>query len=116
MEAGRGMALAAGAYKKECQFYSTLADESPLQLAEVYGVWRDAEKPDEWFCIAMADVSPENDICNAAKGITIDDAKDIVKIAAKLHGKYFQSKALEDEWLSAAGPDGTFHHFFAAWS
>lgn len=110
------MAVGAHSYKKECEFYSSLTKSSPLQLVNVYGVWRDTEKPDEWFCIAMEDVSPDNDVFNCVKGITIADAQDIVKIAARLHGHYFQSTDLELDWLSGAGPDGTYHHFYATWA
>jgi hypothetical protein len=116
LEVARQMALGAGAYKRECEFYTRLAADCPLQTVEVYGVWRDAEKPDEWFCIAMANMNTANQVFDCAKGITWAESTNILMLAAKLHAKYFQSDVLKQDWLSCAGPDGTYHHVWDLWA
>jgi hypothetical protein len=38
-------------------------------------VWRDPKAPDEFFCIAMENLSVANDVCDQFTGITLQDQK-----------------------------------------
>ena len=88
-----------------------------IRVPEVYGVFRDEEKPDEYFCIAMEDMCAEFDLCEGVSGISFATAKELVSVAAKLHGTFYKGGAGEgqtdgQDWMVAESADG---HWDALW-
>ena len=69
LDLGRELAVQAGVYEKECNFFEFLAPKAPIRVPEVYGVWRDEVNPETWFLIAMEDLSVENEVLPGAPGL-----------------------------------------------
>lgn len=55
LDTSRGSAVGTDAYIKEIKFFETLGKEVPFRSPECLGLFRDAEKPNEFFCIVMED-------------------------------------------------------------
>lgn len=113
---GRKMAADAGAYKKECLFYSKLADVAGVKTPECLGVWRDPKALDEWFCIAMEDVSVGHDGFTMAAGMEWGTVVDLALVAARMHADNFEAANLGQKWLSALGDDGGWRSSVSSWA
>ena len=119
LDLGREMAVKAGAYEKECNFFEFLAPKAPVRVPEVYGVWRDEVNPETWFLIAMEDLSVENEVLPGAPGLDWATTQKVVQIAAKMHAAYYQHEALSEKWLTAkvdSIPDDLYATFWMAWA
>ena len=72
------------------------------------GTFKDPEKPEEFFCIAMEDLSVEYDAMPGKDGITKAEAILMAKQAARMHAHFWGSKTLEQPWLNKKDDKGKF--------
>jgi hypothetical protein len=63
IDESRGSAVGTDAYIKEIQFFSSLGKEVPFRSPECLALFRDKDKPNEYFCIVMENSAPPPSAC-----------------------------------------------------
>ena len=58
LDESRASAVASDSYRKEIQFFETLGKEVPFRSPECIALFRDKDKPNEYFCIVMENSAP----------------------------------------------------------
>jgi hypothetical protein len=105
----RAVAAQNGAYVREVRFFKELADEVPLKTPEIYALLDDGSDTFEYFCIVMEDLTTHSEVFDQV--IDPPDEEWTRKInleVAGLHAAYWESDALELDWLKQ--PDHRFRH------
>jgi hypothetical protein len=101
VDGSREGAVASGSYTKERRFYEQLQDQVPLRSPKLLASFKDAVKPDEWFCLVMEDMGTAGfTVMNQVDGMTVDQTKAILVPLAKLHGLYWKHSLVEEAWLN----------------
>eukprot|EP00037_Helgoeca_nana_P028858 m.342259 g.342259 ORF g.342259 m.342259 type:complete len:192 (+) comp27848_c2_seq4:317-892(+) len=95
--------------------YTDLADKLPLNTPEIYGIRRDSAAPNEWFCIAMEDLTIHSNPLNQIEGITWDDQKAMVEVIANFNAQFYKSPILDAEWLNTATKTKPYNPWFGEW-
>ena len=108
IEGARGLAMATNSYVNEINFYEQIGENIGVRVPKVYGVFRDEEKPDEWFCLALENMSVEATVQEAIKGVSFEDHKTLLKLAGDMHGRMYGAEETKFDWVDRAGADGSW--------
>jgi thiamine kinase-like enzyme len=97
VESSRDLAKDAMMYEKEVLFYSALHGTvaKVMPIPDVIQVFKDPDNPDEFFCIAMEDLSVLFKPMDQTIGITWQQAKDLALSVGKLHATFWEHDVLK---------------------
>lgn len=101
-EIGRQAGVACNMYEKELIFYASMNKEVGkfIPVPEILGTFEDPVEPETYFCIAMENLSEGWDLKNQLIGLSLNEAKQISQMFAKLHANYWESDTLKQDWLA----------------
>ena len=105
IEANRQLATSTRMYEKECHFYTKLHAMmgDVLPIADCLGVYVDPEKPDEFFCIAMEDLSVDFEPCDQIVGITWQECSKLAEKTAQMHAAFWEHDCLKQDLIGGKG-------------
>jgi hypothetical protein len=96
---GRGIGTALGFYNKEVLFYQHLGRDANLPSPRCY--WSAADPAVGQFCLLLEDLSKVR-IGDQVDGATLEDARLILKIAARFHAYWWNHPRLQGlHWIPA---------------
>jgi len=99
-EESRATGIALGNYLREVRFYEQLAPKALISTPRVYFTAVDEATSD--FVLMMEDLAPAEQ-GDQLEGVTLDQAKLVVREAAKLHASHWDDEGLDDlPWVSGA--------------
>ena len=108
MEASREFAQGGMMYEKEIMFYQELEQmvaQGGMPIPGVIAVFVDPEKPKEFFCIVMDDMGIDHDAMDQIKGITLNEQKELVSVACKLHAAFWDHPVLKHPTICNGKPE-----------
>ena len=102
MEASRELAQSASMYEKEVTFYTELYDEvsKVVPVPKLYGTFVDPDKPKEYFCIAMENLTEHSHPLEQVAGVSAKLLGEIGQSVAKLHATYWEHPMLKEDLYS----------------
>ena len=107
-ESNRVFAQGGMMYEKEIMFYQQLesvVSASGMPIPGVIAVFVDPEKPKEFFCIVMDDMGIDHDAMDQIKGITLNEQKELVSVACKLHAAFWDHPVLKHPTICNGKPE-----------
>jgi hypothetical protein len=104
----RKTAVDNGYYTKECKFFRSFGDQVPMTVPRCYGVFEDPADVGT-FCIVMEDMTTNWIPGSVYAGIGFDAIMGFVKEAARMHGKFWKSDTLKEDWLNSTSADGLYN-------
>ena len=98
LDASRDGAVDGGAYKKELVFFEDLANSFPVRCPNVLATFKDADKPDEYFCIVMEDMLAAGyRVMDQITGISWDECIGLCEPVTTMHAKFWESPLLDEQ-------------------
>lgn len=101
---GKDSALSVNAYEKELKFYDTLRDEVDLIMHCPEIMWQHQTDKTS-FCIAMEDLALKYNRFNGQDGLTKGQIILLIERISSMHAHFFNSKAIENDWLNLKDPE-----------
>ena len=99
IDSSRMGAMESGSYKKELAFYESLQDQVPMRSPKCLATFKDAEKPDEWFCIVLEDMNTIGyTVMNQIDGLTLEQTRNLFVPITKMHGMYWKHECAPFPW------------------
>ena len=74
-----------------------------VPIADCLGVYVDAEKPDEFFCIAMEDLSVDFEPCDQVVGISWQECNAMAKKVGEMHAAFWEHDCLKQDIIGGRG-------------
>jgi hypothetical protein len=99
-EESRATGVRLGNYYREVRFYQQLAPNARIRTPRCW--FTDVDEATHDFVLIMEDLAPAQ-VGDQLKGVTLDQARDVIVEAAKLHASHWNDLALDElPWVSGA--------------
>jgi Uncharacterized oxidoreductase dhs-27 len=100
----RAYAISNNAYIKELKFFTDLADDIPMTTPRVYAIEQDGSREAEFFVILMEDLTAHSKVFDQVLDAPNEAFTRKINLqAAAMHAKFWESPALQLDWVGDSG-------------